>query len=163
MPVRRAHANHRTACVERRRDFEARKVAQWVEHLATNQTVEGSTPSFSLVKALNRLAVRIRSGCYQHPSSQHPGAVPAGGNRCGASASGRSPARDARAALRGGQRIDADDRPAGRDDSGQGCLALRQARRSSARSAPSPAARAWGALPILSTLFFNSTGRSRSQ
>ena len=28
-------------------DFEARKVAQWVEHLTDNQTVEGSTPSFS--------------------------------------------------------------------------------------------------------------------
>ena len=61
MPVRRAHANHGTACVGRRWDFEARKVAQWVEQLTHHQPDEGSTPSFSLVKALNRLAVRIRS------------------------------------------------------------------------------------------------------
>ena len=53
-------------------DFEARKVAQWVEHLIWDQTVEGSTPSFSTMdKALNRLAVRIRS-LLPYPGS-HPG------------------------------------------------------------------------------------------
>ncbi|MCB1920120.1 MAG: hypothetical protein KDJ28_09105 [Candidatus Competibacteraceae bacterium] len=60
---------------------------------------------------------------------QHPGAVPAGSNPFDALALGGSLTRSARAALRGEQRIDANDRPAGRNESGQGRLALQQVRR----------------------------------
>jgi len=49
-------------------------------------------------KALNRLAVRIRS-----IDCSTPGAAPAGGSVPGASASGRLPARNARAVSRDGE------------------------------------------------------------
>ncbi|MCB1776717.1 MAG: hypothetical protein KDI50_04695 [Candidatus Competibacteraceae bacterium] len=49
---------------------------------------------------------------------QHPGAVPAGSNPFDALALGGSLTRSARATLRGGQRIDAGNRPAGRSERG---------------------------------------------
>jgi hypothetical protein len=89
-PVRRANANHRTACVGRTMGLRSEESSSVGRASDSSSDGRGFDSLFStLDKALNRLAVRIRSGCLKHPSSQHPGATPAGGNCRGAPASGR--------------------------------------------------------------------------
>lgn len=140
-------------------DFEARKVAQWVEHLTHHQTVEGSTPSYpTMDKALNRLAVRIRLFV-----AVPQGATPAGGSLLGASASGRSPTRNDRAVSRGGESGQGDDRPAQRGVSQQGCWPPRGVRRSSTRHRPVVRRAGVGCAPNPFNPFHQPTGRSRSR
>lgn len=128
-PVRRAKANHRTACVGWMTALRSEESSSVGEHLTHHQTVEGSTPSFFyLVKALNRLAVRIRL------SMQYPGNHPRGRQPVRCFGTERLTARNADTVSRGGESDSRSGATSLVQRGRHGCRSLRQARRSSIRA-----------------------------